>query len=113
MKQTTFLAAACAHRAVPASLRLAALAGSIALLLGGCTDQRMAQLEERMATVETKAEAADKRSKAAESIASRSADSTPVVELPPPSDDNPDGEEEGLAEADQNDGTVNPGPPSA
>ncbi len=112
MKQTTSLAAP-ARPAAPASFRLVTLAGGIALLLGGCTDQRIAQLEERLAAVEIKAESADKRAKAAESLATRSVESPPVVELPPPSDDTPDGEEEGLAEAGQNDGTLNPGQPSA
>jgi hypothetical protein len=110
-QMTTF--APTAPSAVLVSFRLAALAGGFALLLGGCTDQRVAQLEERMAEVETKAAAAEKRSKAAESIAIRSVDAAPVMELPPPSNDNPDGEDEGLAEADQNDGVLDPGPPSA
>jgi hypothetical protein len=86
-------------------MRVAALAAPLAFLLTGCTDQRVAQLEERVAAVEAKADAAEKRSKAAESIASRSADSPPVVELPP-SNDNPDGEEDSPALADQNDGVL-------
>lgn len=98
--------AAHARGAARSPVRFAALAGVLALLLGGCTDQRIAQLEERMAAVETKADAAEKRSKAAESIASRSADSPPVMELPPPSNDNPDGEADTGALADQNDGVL-------
>ncbi|WP_295531107.1 hypothetical protein [Novosphingobium sp. Chol11] len=92
--------------AAPAAFRFAAWAGPFALLLTGCTDQRVAQLEERMAAVEIKAEAAEKRSKVAESIASRSADSPQVVELPPPSDDNPNDEGDSGALADQNDGVL-------
>ncbi len=103
---TQFSLAANARSAARSPVRFAAAAGVLALLLGGCTDQRMAALEERMASVETKAEAAEKRSKAAESIASRAADSPPVMELPPPSNDNPDGDEDTGALADQNDGVL-------
>jgi hypothetical protein len=99
--------AASARNAARSPVRFAALAGVLALLLGGCTDQRIAQLEERVAAVETKADAAEKRSKAAESIASRAADSPQIVEAPPPSVDNPDAEDEDSpALADQNNGVL-------
>ncbi len=104
--------AATARRAARSSFRFSALAGGLMILLSGCTDQRTAQLEERLAAVETKAEAAEKRSKAAESIALRSTDSPPAMELPPPSNDDSSGDDDSQADVGQVDGLEDAVPPS-
>ena len=101
-----------ARKAARSSCGFGALAGGFMILLAGCSEQPNAQLEQRLAAVEAKAEAAEKRAKAAESIALRSADSPQVMELPPPSNDNPDGEDASEADTGQVDGLENAVPPN-
>jgi hypothetical protein len=55
-------------------------AAALLLLLAGCSEDRVQQLEERVKLVEAKADSADKRSKAAEAMAA----DTPQIAQPEP-----------------------------
>jgi hypothetical protein len=59
---------------------LASAATALALLLAGCSEDRVQQLEERVNLVEAKADSAEKRAKAAEAMAAQ----TPQIVQPDP-----------------------------